>query len=99
MSILSNRRQKTIQFQCLNIVQNNKTGPLFLEFNWYEDTFSLFKKIANTVFPRIIAGGDYSREVDYSREAVISNIAQWKLYEAIIILFSYPIKSKNYHIK
>ena len=35
-------------------------------------TFSLFKKIANTVFPRIIAGGDYSREVDYSREANIA---------------------------
>ena len=27
------------QFQCLIIVFNNKTGPLFFEFNWFEDTF------------------------------------------------------------
>ena len=36
----------------------------------------------NTVFPRIIAGGDYFffriKRGDYSREAVISNIAHWK---------------------
>ena len=25
------------QFQCRNIVLNNKTGPLFLEFNWCKD--------------------------------------------------------------
>ena len=28
-----------------------------------------------TVFPQIIAGGDCSREGDYLREAIISNIA------------------------
>ena len=27
------------QFQCINIVLNNKTVSLFLEFNWLEDTF------------------------------------------------------------
>ena len=27
------------QFQCLNIVLNDKTKPLFLEFNWCEDKF------------------------------------------------------------
>ena len=36
----------------------------------------------NTVFPRIIAGGDYFffriKRGDYSREVVISNIAHWK---------------------
>ena len=30
------------QFQCINIVLNNKTVSLFLEFNWLEDTFYLF---------------------------------------------------------
>ena len=32
-----------------------------------------------TVFPQIIVGGDYLEEGDYSREAIISNIAHWKL--------------------
>ena len=44
-----------------------------------------------TVFPQIIAGGDYSREV------IISNIAHWKLCPKY--LFYFPIKSKNNHIK
>ena len=30
LAIRSNRRQK--QFQCINIVSNNKFGPVFLEF-------------------------------------------------------------------
>ena len=25
------------QFQCLHLVLNNKTAPLFLDFNWRED--------------------------------------------------------------
>ena len=37
------------QFQCLNVALNNKTGLLFLEFNWCEDIFSLFKKTANSM--------------------------------------------------
>ena len=32
-----------------------------------------------TVFPQIIVGGDYFEEGDYSREAIISNIAHQKL--------------------
>ena len=36
------------QFQCLNIVLNNKTEQLFLEFSWSEGTFKLFKKTANS---------------------------------------------------
>ena len=32
-------RQLGKQFQYLQIVFNNKTRPLFLEFNWCEDTF------------------------------------------------------------
>ena len=35
-----NRWQK--QFQCLSVVLNNKIGPLFLEYNRYEDTPQLF---------------------------------------------------------
>ena len=31
------------QFQCLNIVLNNKTEQLFLEFSRSEGTFKLFK--------------------------------------------------------
>ena len=27
------------RFECLIIVFSNKTGPLLLEFNWFEDTF------------------------------------------------------------
>ena len=37
------------QFQYLNIVLNNKTGPLLSEFSWREDTIQLFKKMANSV--------------------------------------------------
>ena len=50
-----------------------------------------------TVFPRIMAGGDYLREGDYSREVIISNIAHRKLCPKY--LFYFPIKSKNNHIK
>ena len=32
------------QLQCLNIALNNKTGPLFLEFNRCEDLFRGFSK-------------------------------------------------------
>jgi len=35
------------QLHCRNIVLNNKARALFLELNWYEDTFKLFKKILN----------------------------------------------------
>ena len=48
MSILAircNRRQKTVSTP--KYVLNNKTGPLFLEFNWCEK--KLFEKIANSV--------------------------------------------------
>ena len=48
-----------------------------------------------TVFPWIIAGGDYSREGDYPREVIISNIAHWKLCPKY--LFYFPIKSKIFH--
>ena len=34
-----------------------------------------FMVYVNTVFPRINKGGDYSREGDYLREAIISNIS------------------------
>ena len=37
-----------------------------------------------TVFPRIIAGGDYSRD-----DAIISNIAHWKSYPKYFVLFSH----------
>ena len=46
-----------------------------------------------TVFPRLVAGCDYLREGDYSREVIISNIAHWKL--CLKYLFYFPIKSKN----
>ena len=49
------------------------------------------------LFPRIIAGGDNLRQGDYSREAIISKIATGS--RALNIVFYYPIKSKNYHIK
>ena len=59
------------------------------------------------VFPRIIAraiisffapkGGDYLKEGNYSRETIISNILTES--RALNILFYFPIKSKNNHIK
>ena len=60
------------------------------------------QRYVTTVFPRIIAGGDYffffaqkggdySREADYLREATISNIAHWKSCPKCI-LFYYAIK-------
>ena len=39
-SIKTDDRKK---FQCLTMVLNNNTGPLFLEFNWYEKRFSFLK--------------------------------------------------------
>ena len=41
-------------------------------------------------------GGNYSREGDYLREAIISNIAHWKSCPKCFVLFS--IKSKNNHV-
>ena len=32
------------QFQCSNVVSENKTGPLFLEFNRWENSFSFLKR-------------------------------------------------------
>ena len=32
------------QFQCQNIVENNKTGPLFWEYNWWEKSSSFLKR-------------------------------------------------------
>ena len=40
ISILAVRRQETVSVP-YNIVFNNKTRPLFLGFNWWEDTFSV----------------------------------------------------------
>ena len=58
-----------------------------------------------TLFPRIIAGGiislfaqkggNFSREGDFLREAIISNIAPWKSF----VLLNYAIKLKNNHIE
>ena len=42
-------------------------------------------------------GGDYSREGDYLREAIISNVAYWKSSPKYFVY--YAIKSKNNHIK
>ena len=42
-------------------------------------------------------GSDYSREGDYLREAIISNIAYWKSSPKYFVY--YAIKSKNNHIK
>ena len=41
-SLSSVVRDDRKQFQYLNIVLNNKTGPLLSEFSWCEDTFRLF---------------------------------------------------------
>ena len=56
----------------------------------------------NTVFPRIIASGDYLffaqkrgdylREGGYLREAIISNIAHWKSCPNYFVLFSHEIE-------
>ena len=46
------------------------------------------------IIPRIIAGGDYSRrQGDCSREAKIQH------FGSRVLLFYYPIKSKNDHIR
>ena len=55
-----------------------------------------------TVFPRAIAGtifffsatkgGDYSRQDDYLKEAIISNIAHWKSCHKYFVLLSLIIK-------
>ena len=46
-----------------------------------------------TIFPRIIAGGDYfffhTKGADYFREAIISDIVQWKSYPKYFVLFSH----------
>ena len=46
-----------------------------------------------TIFPRIIAGGDYfffhTKGADYLREAIISDIVQWKSYPKYFVLFSH----------
>ena len=34
-------------------------------------------------------GADYPREGDYLREAMISNIAQWKFYPKYFVLLSH----------
>ena len=51
------------------------------------------------LFPFIAQkGGDYSREGDYLREAIISNIAHWKSCPKCIC-FIMPLNKKNLHIK
>ena len=47
---------------------------------------------------RISSNNSQGREGDYSREAIISNIAQPRS-RAINIFLYYPVKSKNYHVK
>ena len=47
-----------------------------------------------TVFFRIIAGDDYSRDGDYSREAIISNITHWKSRPKFLFFFSLPLNKK-----
>ena len=58
----------------------------------------------HTVFPQVIAGAiisilalkgvDYSRERDYSREAIISNISDRRWCPIHFVLFSQAIKEK-----
>ena len=45
--------------------------------------FSVFSFFCDTLFPRIIAGGDYSGE------AIISNIAHWKSCRKYFVLLSH----------
>ena len=47
-------------------------------------SFALASPTQVPQFPRIIAGGDY-----YSREAIILNIAHWKLCPKCFVLFSH----------
>ena len=48
------------QYQYQSIVLNHKSGPLFLEFNWCKKSFSLFKKIANSMTQAHDVGGKVS---------------------------------------
>ena len=59
----------------------------FVPMNFTDATIS-------TVFSRIIAGGDYSMEGDYSREEIISNIVHWKSCPKYFVLLSHEIKKR-----
>ena len=63
--------------------------------NYGWGTFCLGQKqnvVEPTVFFRIIAGDDYSREGDYSREVIISNITHWKSCPKFLFYFFFAIK-------
>ena len=47
-----------------------------------------------TVFPRIIAGGDYSREGNYSREVIISILLTGSC--ALNVCFIFPLNQKYF---
>ena len=74
--------------------------PVSEESPLYE--YAVFSKtIARTIIIFLTPkGGDYLREGDYSRGVIISNFAHWKSWDrALNLLFYYPRKLKNYHIK
>ena len=73
-SLATNERK---QFQCLNIVLNNKTEQLFLEFSWSEGTFKLFKKIANSVTLHLSPGERENHNWKVALTRWLTTIPHW----------------------
>ena len=93
MSILAIPRPATDdskQFHWFNIFSNNKTGPLFLEFSWCEDNFSLFKKIANSSTYRAPLSSTWNGRVE-CWEYVF-----WSKGKALFLLTVYPLSMEPF---
>ena len=73
-SLATNERK---QFQCLNIVLNNKTEQLFLEFSWSEGIFKLFKKIANSVTLHLSPGERENHNWKVALTRWLTTIPHW----------------------
>ena len=92
---LKRKRNDEFASPCLTKLKKQDDKIFFIELLEGKLKECTKQGYGTTVFPRIIAGGDF---FSHKKGAVISSMAHWKSCSKCI-LFYYAIKSKNIHIK